>query len=309
MLYPGFQTVDRLAAEWASAQDARKRGDIGPLQNFINSQLAEPWKETERKTELDTLMTHIGNYQQGIVPEGVQLITAGIDVQLDHVWVSVVGWGFMSEAWGLWEQRIETGDTSEIGNLEILRQFLSSQWPLAENPEVRAYITKAAIDCNYRTDQVIDFCRKVTEIDIVPVRGDDTVKTRMFRAVKIAGGTMNRYDLNVNMLKSRLYRLLYESNVQGAGYFHMHRETTEETLSHRASEEERPIRQRGRTLMTWIPKAEHLANHIWDCDVYAAFAAELAGARTLADPGIMKKEKPKPLTERKQGFLDGLPKL
>ena len=68
-------------------------------------------------------------------------------------------------------------------------------------------------------------------------------------------------------------------------------------------------REGGRTLMTWIPKAEHLANHIWDCDVYAAFAAELAGARTLADPGIMKKEKPKPLTERKQGFLDGLPKL
>jgi len=297
MLYPGFQTIDDLAAEWARAQIAKKTKDIGPLQDFINSQLGEPWVEAEKQTEDLIIRSHIGTYKAGIVPAGVQILTAGVDVQIDHVWVTVVGWGYLSEAWTIWSERIETGDTRQLENFDILRQFLLATWPLDQDPDRSATISKVAIDCGYRDDVVFDFCRAATEIDIVPVRGDDSVRAGVFRARKVAGATITRYDLNVNILKDRLYRLMYESTAAGPGYWHLHIGTTDEIIGHLSSEEQRVFKHRGRRQILWVLKKEHAANHIWDCSVYAAFAAELAGARTLRDPSA-----PAPQRKRRVGI-------
>jgi len=301
MLYPGFMTIGRLAGEWAKAQTAKNSGNIKPLQNFINSRLGEPFEEREKETDENKLVIHIGNYAPGVVPAGVQILSAGIDVQLDHFWVWVLGWGWMSEVWSIFEQRIESGDTKDLENYQPLREFLSMTWPMATAPDKKMAIRKAAIDCNYRPDIVLDFCRQVTEVDIIPVRGDDTVRSRVFRAVKVAGGTMIRYDLNVNILKDRLYRLLYDSTAPGPGYFHLHKETTSEVLKHLSAEEQRRIRTRRRIEVMWVKKDSHLPNHLWDCGMMATFAAELAGARTLRDPS-----EPLLIKRRQIGMLNRL---
>jgi phage terminase large subunit GpA-like protein len=280
MLYPGFQTVDRLAAKWADAQIYKRIGDIGPLQDFINSQLGEPFEEREKETDESVLIKHIDNYKPETVPAGVQMITAGLDVQLDHVWFYIVGWGYMSEAWSITEGRLETGDTSLLENYKLVEELLQMAWPLKENPSIKGGIYRAAIDCAYRTDVIYDLCRRHGDV-LIPVRGDDFVKNKIFRATKVAGMTLIRYDLNTNALKDRLYRLLYESIAAGPGYFHLHAETTGETLQQLASEEQRPIRIGRHFYKNWFRKDR--LNHLWDCATYATFAAELSGARTLRE--------------------------
>jgi len=299
MLYPGFMTTGRMAAEWAKAQAAKKTGNIKPLQNFVNSRLGEPWEEREKVTDEARLVKHLGSYRSRTVPVGVQILTAGVDVQLDHVWVKVLGWGYMSEVWSIVEERLETGVTNALENFDILRQFLAADWPLADDPDKIMHISLAALDCNYRPDTVFDFCRRCTETKIIPVRGDDSVRNKMFRATKVAGGTLIRYDLNVNDIKNRLFRLLYESSLPGPGYYHLHAETTEDTLSQLCSEEQRRIRRRRNSEIVWVVKSSHRANHLWDCDVYATFAGDLAGARTLPDPS-----KPVPVQKRRVGQLN-----
>lgn len=290
MLYPGFMTIDRLAAKWAEAQIHKRAGDIGPLQDFINSQLGEPFEEREKETEESRLVSHIGSHKPEIIPKGVQLITAGFDVQLDHVYFRILGWGYMSEVWSITEGRLETGDTSQLENYKLVEELLEMQWPLADDEQHKGGIYRAAIDCNYRPDVVFDFCIRHSDT-IVPVRGDDSVKSKIYRAVRLTSGRLIRYDLNTNAIKDRLYRLLYESVAAGPGYFHLHAETTGETLEQLASEEQRK-RKIGRHYdMVWVQKP-HKPNHLWDCDVYAAFAAELAGVRMLRDPA-QKKAMPK----------------
>ena len=291
LMYPGFMTMSKLAFEWAEAQVHKKAGDIGPLQNFINSRLAEPFEEREKETQTSSLTTHIGTHEPQKIPAGVQLITVGIDVQMDHVWAVVDGWGWMSEAWSIFETRIETGDTLELTNLDKVIEFLLMEWPLIDDPDTRLMMSKAAIDCNYRTDTIYDFCNKCQKlgIDLVPVRGDSSVSSKTYRAVKIAGGTMTRYDLNVDKIKDRVYRGLYESKVAGGGFFHLHKETTEDVLEQLASEEERIIRHGRGFKKTWGQKDRHKPNHLWDCRVYSTFAAELAGAYALRDPSRPKK--------------------
>lgn len=290
MLYPGFMTIDRMAVKWADAQVYKTMGDIGPLQDFINSYLGEPFEEREKETKESLLVSHIGSHKPETIPKGVQLITGGFDVQLDHVWFSILGWGYMSEVWSIIEGRLETGDTSLLENYKLLEEMLEMQWPLAEDEQHKGVIHRAAIDCNYRPDVVFDFCIRHSDT-IVPVRGDDSVKSKIYRAVRLTGGRLIRYDLNTNAIKDRLYRLLYESVTPGPGYFHLHAETTGETLEHLASEEQRK-RKAGRHFdMVWVQKP-HKPNHLWDCDVYAIFAAELAGVRMLRDP-MQKKAVPK----------------
>ena len=281
MLHPVFQTMDDLAGDWAAAIKAKKAGNVKPLQDYINSQLAEPWKEAEQKTEIDTIRPHIGDLESGIVPEGVKLLTGGVDVQADHVWVVILGWGYLSECWLIYAGRIETGDTRDLANYGLVRTFAAYKWPLARDDKTVMRIAATAVDCGYHTDTVIDFCRQCTESNLIAVRGDDKVRTRVYHAFKLPDNKSVRYDLNVTILKDRLYRLLFESTTPGPGYFHLPCDVTEEILGHFTSEEKRVVR-RYRQELKWVLKNSGEANHIWDASVYATFAAELAGARLLA---------------------------
>jgi len=311
MLHPVFQTMDDLAGDWANAIRAKKMGNTGPLQDYINSQLAEPWKETEKATSRKQLQLHIGTYRKGTVPAGVQMLSCGVDIQIDHVWVSVDGWGYLSEAWSIFEGRLETGDTKELENLDVLRRFLKTTWISPDHPDLPFFIYKTAIDVGYRPDVIQDFCSQCKELDIIQVRGDDSVRTRPIRATKIAGGTMIRYDLNVNDYKIRLYRLLFDSDVPGPGYWHLNADTTEETLNHLTSEEQRPVRNRRnqRYNLVWVLKKEHLPNHLWDCKVYSSVAAELSGAHSLQSLEEIKPKGPKKKRAGRTGWLDDLPNL
>ena len=284
MLYPGFMNIARLAKEWSAAQIARKAGDIGPLQNFINSRLGEPFEEREKETDEGKLALHIGTYKPAIVPKGCQMLVLGADVQIDHIWWRLNGYGYLSEVWSIDEGRLETGDTKELENWHLFMQLLSSQWPMEEDSNRKMSITIAAVDCGYLPDVVRDFIQQASEVNIIAVRGDPSVKARLFRAVKMTGSTVIRYDLNVNAIKDRLHRLMYQSTVPGPGYFHLHSETSGEVLDHLAAEEQKVYRKGKKTVTTWVIKEGHKANHLFDCDVYADFAAELAGARTLPDP-------------------------
>jgi phage terminase large subunit GpA-like protein len=284
LIYPGFMTMGKLAKLWAVAQREKKKGDIGPLQNFINSRLTETFTQAEQKTDVDMLRPHIGNYEAGTVPQGVAFLTAAIDVQIDHFWFGVIGWGYLSQAWLIFAARIEGGDTKHIANYNTLREYLSMSFPLVEDPDKTMHIKKIGIDCNYRPHTVIDFCSQCTEVDIVPVRGDPHVKASVSRAKKLEDGKTIRYDLDVDILKSRLHRLLFQAKVPGPGYMHLYKDIPEEYLEQLASEEQRTVRTKRRNETKWVLKNEHQPNHIFDLSGYATFIAELAGLRAIRDP-------------------------
>lgn len=60
---------------------------------FINLKLGEPWKE-DAKEEIDHeyLLQRRVRYED-FLPDGVLLLTAGVDVQDSYLAAEVVGWG------------------------------------------------------------------------------------------------------------------------------------------------------------------------------------------------------------------------
>jgi len=303
MLYPGFVTMNMLAAEWASAQRAKRTGNIKPLQNFINSRIGQPWEEREKETDETRLAMHISGYEPEVVPKGVQMLSAGGDVQIDHVWIAILGWGWLSELWLIDERRLETGDTKDLANLDIVADYLSQKWPTAADSEQFLLLRKGAIDCGYRPEVVKDFIRKYPGLPLVPVRGSDTVKARIYNAVKEPDGVMIRYDLNVNAIKDTLWRMMFEKKETGPGYFHLHSKTSKEVLAQLTGEEQvRESRGKNKGKMIWRPKTKSWHStpvHLWDCTVYAHFAGQIAGATMLRDP-----EKKIAAAQRRIGQMD-----
>ena len=304
MLYPGFLSIDDLAADWATANVAKHGGDVLPLQDFFNSKLGLPWREREAHSDERELLKHRGTYKCGELSELIQVVVAGVDVQIDHVYCVVLGWGWLSQVWLIDAFRIKMGDTEKLANWDTLRQALRAEFILPGmelRPERRMHIRRTGVDCGYRQDVVLDFCRQCQELSIVPVKGDDRVKN-IWRSVPVAGkrtapGSLNRYDLNTDALKDRLHRFI-SSPEPGPGYMHLPADVDLEVLSQLCSEERIVVQRRPVLKYGWQVRRGK-KNHYLDAMVYAIAVAEILGVRMLPDP-----EHPLPRLRRRIGKLD-----
>lgn len=302
LLHPMVETVTDMVCKFVIAQKARELGNIEPLKNFWNSELARPWKETRAETDIEKVRTHIGTYPAMKVPPGAEMLTAGLDVQLDHVFLRILAWGYLAEFWSIFEQRIETGPTERLENLEKVVPYLVRRWPSMAEQDVNFRLAAAAIDRSYNTEAVDALCvRLIGAVNLLPVAGDDGVKKQPWRAGSAAGGRIKRYDLNVTMYKDALYRSYFEAVNPGPGYGHLHKETHYTVLEQLCSEH-KIIEQKGGkiTWVGWSVKKDGLANHYWDCDVYARAAAEIAGLWSIPDPSA-RETKPLPVEGRPVG--------
>lgn len=292
MLHPMVETVTGLVCEFAHAQKSKQIGNIEPLKDFWNSQLARPWRETKAETDIQILQKHIGSYEKGKVPPGVQMITQGFDVQLDHVYCRVLGWGYLGEYWSIFEERIETGPTDRLDNLKKIIPYMTMRFELMEDDTKVMRIAMSAIDRQYNTETVDSLCVHVAGLaPIIPVAGDDKLQKQSWRTGDAAGGVLKRYDLNVTAYKDALYRGYFEAAAGGPGYGHLHKNTEYIVLEHLTSEHKDIVRKGTRIKwIGWLPKKEGTPNHYWDCDVYARAAADIAGLWSIPDPQAIKKE-------------------
>ena len=97
-----------IARKWLAAQ-----GDEEKLQVWWNTQDASPYRRSAGKSlSIDALVAR-AEVWAGEVPDGVGVITAGMDVQPDRVEIEVVGWGRHEESWSLIYEVIEGDPTDE----------------------------------------------------------------------------------------------------------------------------------------------------------------------------------------------------
>jgi predicted RecA/RadA family phage recombinase len=71
------------------------------LKAFLNTVLAELWEEThETPTDAHALWNRCEPFEAE-APDGVALITAGVEVQADRLELEIVGWGRDEESWSI----------------------------------------------------------------------------------------------------------------------------------------------------------------------------------------------------------------
>ncbi len=152
-LYSPWVRWRTLAEEWIKAHgDRDRRGQ----QEFINLRLGEVWLEESEKITVEALEKNREPYEAEI-PDGVLLLTAGVDTQDNRLEVEILGWGVGRESWGV-EYIVIPGDTSLESTWHRLDAHLQRVWKRVDGRALGIVCT--FVDSGgHRTQEVYKFCR------------------------------------------------------------------------------------------------------------------------------------------------------
>jgi len=287
-LYSPWLTWSDIAAEFLKSKDY-----IELLMNFVNSWLAEVWEEKIEETTVDKVRNLARDYDEGIVPDEVLVLTAGVDVQKDHFYFVIRGWGYYEESWLIRAGRAEYWD-------DLVEALFKTEYKrLTSNETLNIYMS--CVDSGFRTDEVYRFCRSWSD-KTKAIKGVEEISGgRFYRANKIdinsrtgavIPGGLVLWHLNVTQYKDKINRLVTSRDPVK---WHIFKNPGEEYLAQFTSEHKILIRNRttGRAKEVWQKKKEASANHFLDAEVYALAAADIIRALNIRKDGAVRVYQPK----------------
>jgi phage terminase large subunit GpA-like protein len=127
----GWVSWANIAEEWLKAVDKARKGDKRGLKKFVNTRLAECWQEEGTQVELDYLEKR-REYYEADLPDGVLVLTAGIDSQDNRLEVFINGYGVGKEAWAI-EYKQLMGDTTQEDVWRQLDEYLNGKCSFSIN--------------------------------------------------------------------------------------------------------------------------------------------------------------------------------
>jgi phage terminase large subunit GpA-like protein len=208
----GFYSWKDAVTDFVEAESTFNRSK---LKVFINTVLGETWSEMQNRVEPHGLIKRKEKYVTE-VPQGVVLLTAGVDVQDDRVECEIVGWGRHEENWSV-SYDIFTGDTERAFVWELLDEHLQKIWLHESGVEMRVACT--AVDSGFRAKVVYEFCKTKEFRRIFPTKGDDGWgHGYILRPKKRIEGIL-LYHIYVDEVKSKVYSQL-QIEKPGSGYCH-----------------------------------------------------------------------------------------
>jgi len=292
-LYSPWLNWGDIASEFLRSKDY-----IELLMNFVNSWLAEIWEEKAEESKPERLATLAGIYPEGVVPGGVLVLTAGVDVQKNHFYIVIRGWGYGEESWLIRACRVESWE----GVVAIL--FMTN-YP-HEGREKSLPVRLSCIDSAYRTDEVYEVCRKWRDV-ARPIKGHDHLPGMPYRVSHIdrhpeSGavilGSLSLWHVDTSHFKDKINRMVHA--VPGdPSQWHLFRNPSDEYLRQFCAEHKIIERDRktGRTKEEWKLISSGTLNHYLDAEVYAASAADMIRVSALRED-----EKPLTYQPRKSSF-------
>lgn len=301
--HAGFK-VNKLASPWEPVSKlaekfVKARRSPEMLKVFVNTQLAETWKEQGEVPEWKALYDRREDYPLGVIPKGGLIITAAADVQrgVDGAgWIEVVtfAWGRNLERWVVDWQKFD-GDTSDTstpgGPWEKLERLREKFYPHAHSG-VAMPVTMLAVDSGDQTTTVYDWCASQPAGTVMAVKGMPTgsVMVSSAKPIQIKPNGQRRarstklWNITLPIIKSELYQQLRYKMVEGEpvgrGFIHFP-ELEEEFFLQMCAEQRVMKRVSGRMVAVW--EKTRARNEVLDCTVYARAAANLIGIDTFTE--------------------------
>jgi phage terminase large subunit GpA-like protein len=146
-----------LRDEYVRAMQASDEGDIEPLKAFNNTRLGLLHEEQGHKIEIDLYAERREVYPDADIPDGVLVLTAGVDVGDGFLHYDVVGWGRGRECWGI-EFGLLAGDPREQEVWDLLDEAVYHRmFSTTDGKFMR--VRKMAVDSGYASDFVYAYTK------------------------------------------------------------------------------------------------------------------------------------------------------
>lgn len=262
------------------------RRDPSKLKTFVNTTLGECWVEKGGdRSDADELYRRREHYAAE-VPDGVQVIVAGIDTQDDRFEIQFDGYGAGEERWTLAYVRLY-GDPSRQAIWDKLAEQLRRQFKRADGTILQPLLATQDHGGHY-SDEVNAFSKRMGVRFLIPVKGSNQTGkpvATMPREKNRKGVYLT--EVGTDTAKSLLHQR-YQILEPGQGYVHWPvSEEFDRTYFQQVTAEEQVRSYRsGVAVVTWDAKGRR--NEATDCSVYSLAAVRIAqqhyGVRLLA-PG------------------------
>lgn len=304
---------DEIIREFQEAnREMKENGDINKMKTWINTALGETWEERGKSASDDSLLNRRERYEADI-PEGVLLLTAGVDVQDDRFEIEITGWGHGYESWGIKYDKI-FGDMDKDETWNSLEVYLEREMFFASGTGL--LIACTCIDTGgHHTTECYKFLKKMER------------KGKRIYGIKGMGGpglplvykisTNNQYKVKVFILgvDSGKEILMTRLNTvdEGPGYCHFPINADRgfnETYLKGLNSEQRVVKMKdGRPVIKWVKKSG-TRNEPLDLRNYSTAAAEILRPdwnvlekKITAGINYMKKQPKKKNTQKRTGTI------
>lgn len=272
-LYSPWMTWAEIVREFLDSKH-----DAPRLKTWVNTILGETFEEEySAKVGAHELMQRCEEYEPGMAPAGVMVVTAGVDVQDNRVAIKIKGWGKDEESWLISYQEI-MGDPGRPELWKQVENVLSQ--PIRHETHADLKVSAACIDSGGSfTHQVYLFCREHRAKNWLAIKGQSQRgKPAIGKASRVdvnwKGQTLKKgaevFPVGSDTVKSIVYGRL-KHNESGPGFLHFH-SAVDVTYFEMLTAEKQTIRYvKGFPVKEWTKKAG-ARNEALDCEVYS-FAA------------------------------------
>ena len=283
---PGWMTWEQIAKEWDDCEN-----DEPKKKAFINTILGETYKIQGDAPPWELLYNRSQNagLERNKPWPSVAILTAGVDVQADRLEIKILGWMQGRSAQEI-DYRVIEGDTSKDEVWQTLGELFSETWAIDGTDRTIA-LKLMAVDAQFNTSKVHDFCIRHTTRRAIPIQGRDhlempfespkaVTKTKLGKAT----GKLKVWGIGVSYLKTQLYGWLRLSiPVEGPsagvippGYVHL---LPHDTAYFRGltAEELVPQVSKKTNATTYVWVKQYLRNEPLDTHIYATAAAYILG--------------------------------
>ncbi len=264
------------------------RNDPQRLKVVYNTMLGEVWEDRGDLEDEDSMMArreYYGTRDDGTpidLPEGVLVLTCGVDTQDDRLEGEIVGWGKYYESWGI-KKFVIQGDPSDDETWLKLDEYLDHLYKFENGRGLRVAIT--FVDSGgHKGRDVYKQCRSRLHKRVFAIKGkggDDVPYTRPPSKAKITmnGQTVAKtflYTIGVDSGKAAILNGALKVLEPGPKYCHFPRDEGrgyDLTYFNGLLSEKQELRTvNGRTKRMWVKLPGHERNEALDCRNYAMAA-------------------------------------
>ncbi len=260
-----------IVQEFENALKALEKGDVGPMQLFVNETLGETWELTGERTDEHALQARAEPYKLCTVPRGALILTAGVDVQRNRWEITVYGWGRGLESWVV-DVAVLDGNPAVDDEWQVVTDYLQRRYPQEAAPGLTMGLSAISIDSSDQTQAVYNWVSKAQHqlkgLRAIkgdggdgPILGPSSLQEINWRGRKVQRG-IKLWRVGVDSAKDLL---LGQLTIQqpGPGYVHFSDELPREFYEQLTAEQRVLARVNGREAYRWIkrrPRNEQLDN-------------------------------------------------
>lgn len=313
--------INAFSSPWYPWEDIIKqfleaKKDPAKLQVVTNTLFGQSFKEKASDVDENMLMDRREQYL-ATLPDGVLMLTAGVDTQDDRLEYEVVGWGRGSESWGI-EKGIILGCPDQQHVWNELHEKLTRTFSFADGIGLR--VTYKFVDSGgHFASEVFRFCKKHENERFYAIRGiGGPGYAIIHRPGKSAKEQATILTLGVDEGKSVIMSSI-SIKERGPKYCHfpINPERGYDQLYFRGLLSEKKTIQkdprRGGFKISWVRLPGHERNEPLDIRNYALAAKELVKpdwdslekalekAKIVVEPSLT--EKPKPVVKKRYGVV------